>query len=265
MTIVIRGRDAAVYAFLSFLSLPLAAQTTFPLEERRAYFWEAHSLVSYDPFDHSINIVDSRKKEKPKRIEIGGLNELVDYSKGIFWANNKLLSAREKDKPEKRIFSSKDGQSWTLEGWIKLTSSLDVDSIHHLGNDRFLLVAFTRIELDGKNSRFALAKRNEKKELILERLLDMGLKESWGVPKAGPRPANYFGVSERYMDLFLSPSFVMRSNAFLILVYGRPGYMWMLDLRKESPSLDFVRIYDKVKEEFPRPGNSLDTHLGTIP
>lgn len=230
-----------------FAVLPLAAQV-FPLERTRSTFWDRGLLVSYDPSDHSVVFPAPKQPGGSRKVTLDESKVLVDFAQGVYWSNNKLHSTNPKNKPIKGIYSSRDGSEWTLEGWIQLTEDIDVDSIHALGGDRFLLIAFQRIQLKGKSSLFALATRNEQKELVLDRVLEMGLSKPWGVPRAKTGFAAYFGVNDAYLHLFISSTFVMRTESALAMVHGRPGYVWLMDLGKENLSMDLIKIHDGVKE-----------------
>jgi hypothetical protein len=127
----------------------------------------------------------------------------------------------------------------------------------------FLLVSFTRFNLNGKYSRFALAKSCENGELVIDRILDMGLEGEYGVPLptklgVGPEVTSGMGTSDKYALLQLSPVIVGRTEKFIALTHTLPGYIWLLATSKENPSLELVRIFPGVTEKLLDAGSELE-------
>ena len=220
----------------------------FPAEEPRPSFWVPEGCVSYDPQAHAFVRTDSNKGVKPLQVSLGLEYQPAAYADGLYWATNKLISTGAEEKPIKRILSSKDGKEWNLEGWIRLTEGTDVEAIQPMGGDRFLLVAFTRIRVGEKYSKFALATRKAEKELVLDRLIDMGLEKSWGIPREEGSLAGHFGVNPAYNELFVAGFPILRSGPFLAVVSLRAGFVWLMDTGKENPAMDLLRIHGGVKE-----------------
>jgi hypothetical protein len=48
---------------------------------------------------------------------------------------------------------------------------------------------------------------------------------------------------------YMHPDFVVHTPDFLVLASGQTGFMWILDKRKESPSLHLVRLFSFVNEK----------------
>ncbi len=176
------------------MTAPLCAQI-FPADKYRSIFWDGNAPVLYDSFDHSIGIADPKHPGRLRKVELGGSKELVAFETGTYWAQNKLISTNPKSKPVRQVFSSRDIKEWTLEAWIPITEEVDVDEIHPIRGDRFLLIAFTRIVHDGKSSRFALATRKEDKGLVIDEVLEMGLAKPWAAQKKEENLASHFGVN----------------------------------------------------------------------
>ncbi len=50
------------------------------------------------------------------------------------------------------------------------------------------------------------------------------------------------------MALLLSPTYVMRTPSHLAVVHTLPSFVWLMDLRREHPSMDLLKIYSSIKE-----------------
>lgn len=233
---------------LANLFLVSAQAQIFPRKNPQPSFWGAREEVVYDPNSHAFLV--SNLKENSAKMQVGlGPEHLPEaYVEGTFWASNKLASTKPADRPIKRIFSTRDGKAWTLEGWIRLTEDIDVDSIQPLNGDRFLLIAFTRIHLGDRYSRFAIAKRIDGNELVVERLLDMGLEKPWGIPRDEGSLAGLFGVNPAFNELFIASLATLRSGSFLAVAALRAGYVWLMDTAKEEPNLELLKVHGGVKD-----------------
>lgn len=234
--------------FLAML-FPLSGWAqVFPREEPRPMFWGSRALVIYDPTTQAYLVSNLTGSSSRMQVGLGPEYQPVAYVDGVYWATNKLGSTNPKDHPIRNILSTHDGKAWTVEGWIRLTEDVDVDSIQPLSGDRFLLIAFTRIRQGDRYSKFAIAKRNDEKELVLDRLLDMGLEKPWGIPRDEGSLAGHFGVNPAYNELFIAGFSVLRSGSFLAVTALRAGFVWLMDVGKETPSFDLLKIHGGVKE-----------------
>ncbi|MBI3132697.1 MAG: hypothetical protein HYZ13_15385 [Acidobacteria bacterium] len=222
----------------------------FPKEEPRPIYWSSNELVAYEPLAHAFVMKGFKDGSVKAQIDLGSDSKPAGFSDGVYWAVNKLSSTKPADKPIKRILSTRDGKEWKLEGWIPLTEDIDVDLIQPLGGDRFLLMAFTRIRIGERYSRFALATRDGEKRLVPDRLLDMGLEKPWGIPRTEGSLAGHFGVNPAYNELFIGGYSILRSGTFLAVVSLRAGYVWLLDAGREHPTLELVRVHSGVKDAF---------------
>ncbi len=236
------------WIILIFLLPVIGVAQIFPREEPRLFFWASRGSIRFEPNSHSFvsNSLDGRGSEV--HVGLGAEYQPIAFFNELYWVNNKLNSTKASDRPIRRILSTSNGQTWDLEGWIRLTEDVDVDAIHPLKGDRFLLIAFTRIRVGDRYSKFAIARRNEEKELLVDRLLDMGLESPWGIPRDEATMAGHFGVNPVYNELFIAGFPVLRTPSHLAVVGLRAGYVWLMDLDREAPAFDLLKIHSGIKD-----------------
>ncbi len=109
-------------------------------------------------------------------------------------------------------------------------------------------------------SKFALISRDSKGMYRSEKLLDMGLPEAFATESAvGENKDNQASKGSALHEVKLSAlnpkyrynsaDFVVHTPDFLILAAGQTGFIWILDKRKEVPSLNFRKLFGCVNEK----------------
>lgn len=243
-----------IAGILSICCASLVAQT-FPKSQETCIF-DGGNLVLIEKQGDSIEAhIESPGQKESKTLKYPSWAIKGDHFDGRFWAIQ-----REKGSNGKiilRTFFSSDCKNWNIDGQLTAEKASSSFFLYPIERDRYLLVAtsyFTKGEI---SSPLAIGRRDDKNDINLRKVLDLGLKEPYAStnqsdPKVLPKdPFGISAINQKYLTSFLQlgKSMVVRYPGGLAIVSNRTGYIWLLNSHKESEDLKLIKIFPSVTED----------------
>jgi len=236
----------------------------FPAQQHYQ-FWDGTRLISLEKPDAARFSIDQKGRLPRKEINLPPGFTYLDFFNGFFRAQE--LERLPNGEKNWKLHSSADGMHWNLEGLLPL-GKLGALKVLAVGGGKYLLctVGGMNALVEGKESScFALAALDDSNVLRLRSILDMGLQEPYATPVPPKNPeaeAPKPKVNRKYLLPLLGlGSKIVRSSDALAIVSERLGYIWILDTKKESPSLRLVKVFPALTEAKFRTPDKMETAI----
>lgn len=152
------------------------------------------------------------------------------------------------------FYSSVDGQHWQVEAVAKPLGRAPVLRAYPLSKGHWLLISMGVFEQDKQRSPFALGREGKGHELELDEILDSGLSKGLLAPN-GTGKSETMSLADlplAYLQNFvvLGVQGVIRTDAGLVIVSDRTGYIWLLHDKQGTASLDLVKLFPQADDRW---------------
>jgi hypothetical protein len=231
------------------LSASLRAQT-FP-KPQEPMVWDQNAVAVIEGESGTAIRLEDRHTGKAREVKPGKDIRNLSYWRGSAWGLFRTEASA--DKPTITLMRCSDQKRWLP--WATLSGHTVSGALYPLDDEKtFFAVSKAKGFIQGnKASYFALFKVNERNELELSELVDLGLKEPLLVVKQPDAKAPSTKIAE------LNPKYAMlhgvsfhiaplRFEGGFAIVSQRAGYVWILDGRTGQVKRR-IDLISGVKEE----------------